>query len=228
VIEETIQTSTHGRYLVHAPAGAGPAPLLVGFHGYGEDAESQLHRLRAIPGSNRWLLVSIQALHRFYHRQSNAVVASWMTRQDRELAIDDNTAYVSATLGAVAEKWPTVPRAVFAGFSQGVAMAFRAAAGSPALVSGVVAVGGDVPPEIGPSALGRLPRALVCRGTRDDVYGASTFAADLRRLQESGVAVERCEFDGAHEWSRVVNDAASRFLQQSYGSQATAPTTGRW
>jgi predicted esterase len=215
-IEETLQTSTHGRYLVHAPATAGPAPMLVGFHGYGEDAERQLRRLRAIPDSNRWLLVSIQALHRFYDRQSGAVVASWMTRQDRELAIADNHAYVSAVLGAVAEKWPTVPRVVFAGFSQGVSMAFRAAASSSALVSGVVAVGGDIPPEIGPSALRRLPAALVCRGTGDAVYGADTFAADLRRLQESGVSVERCEFDGAHEWSRLVNDAASGFLQQSY------------
>jgi predicted esterase len=220
VIEETIQTPTHGRYLVHAPAGAGPAPVLVGFHGYGEDAERQLHRLRAIPGSNRWLLASIQALHRFYDRQSNTVVASWMTRQDRELAIADNNAYVSAALRAVAEKWPTVPRVVFAGFSQGVSMAFRAAASSSTLVSGVVAVGGDIPPEIGPAALGRLPAVLLCRGTRDDLYGANTFAADVRRLLASGVSLQRCEFDGAHEWSRPVNDAASAFLQQSWWSAA--------
>jgi predicted esterase len=217
VIEETIRTSTHGRYLVHAPAGAGPAPILVGFHGYGENAERQLNRLREIPGSNRWLLVSIQALHRFYDRQSNAVVASWMTRQDRELAIADNNVYVSATLRTVTEKWPTVPRIVFAGFSQGVSMAFRAAAGSSALVSGVIAVGGDIPPEIGPSALGRLPAVLVCRGARDDVYGATRFATDVRRLHESGVSVQQSEFDGAHEWSRLVNDAASGFLERSYG-----------
>src|ERR1700722_202185 len=120
VIEQTIQTSTHGRYLVHGPASADPAPILVGFHGYGEDAERQLDRLRAISGSDRWLLVSIQGLHRFYHRSTNAVVASWMTRQDRELAMADNRAYVSATLRAVAESWSTMPRVVFAGFSQGV------------------------------------------------------------------------------------------------------------
>ena len=38
--------------------------MLVGFHGYAEDAEAQLERLRAIPESTRWLSVSIQALHR--------------------------------------------------------------------------------------------------------------------------------------------------------------------
>jgi predicted esterase len=214
VIEQTIQTPTHGRYLVHVPAGADPAPILVGFHGYGEDAERQLVRLQAISGSHRWLLVSIQALHRFYDRSTNTVVASWMTRQDRELAMADNNAYVSSTLRAVADSWPTQPRAVFAGFSQGVSMAFRAAAASPAPVSGLVAVGGDIPPEMGPSTLGRLRAVLMCRGSRDERYGARTFAADAGRLQDSGVNVERCEFEGGHEWSRAVTEAAAGFLQK--------------
>ena len=41
--EHTIETRTHGRYLV-APAGAPDAPLLVGFHGYSETAEEELER----------------------------------------------------------------------------------------------------------------------------------------------------------------------------------------
>ena len=215
-IERIIATPTHGRYLVVAPASPGPAPLLVGFHGYGEDAERQLERLRAIPGSDRWLIVSIQGLHRFYQRQTNAVVASWMTRQDRELAIADNHVYVAATLDDVVAAWPTVRRIVFAGFSQGVAMAFRAAASSAHPTAGVIAVGGDIPPELDTPILRRVQSALVCRGSRDDWYAANTFAADLRRLQESSVNLQRCEFDGAHEWSRAVSDAAAGFLEQSY------------
>jgi predicted esterase len=215
-VERIIATPTHGRYLVVAPGSPGPAPLLVGFHGYGEDAERQLERLRAIPGSDRWLIVSIQGLHRFYQRQTNGVVASWMTRQHRELAIADNNVYVAATLDDVVAAWPTMRRIVFAGFSQGVAMAFRAATSSAHPTAGVIAVGGDIPPELDAPILGRVSSALVCRGSRDEFYAANTFAADRRRLQESGVNVQRCEFDGAHEWSREVNDAAAGFLQQSY------------
>ena len=106
VIERTIATGTHGRYLIEPPASAGPAPMLVGFHGYGEGAEAQLERMRRIPGADRWLLVSIQGLHRFYQRRANEVVASWMTRQDRELAIADNLAYVSAVIDAVEREYP--------------------------------------------------------------------------------------------------------------------------
>ena len=45
-----------------------PLGLLVGFHGYMENAEMQMQRLEAIPGGLEWTLVSIQALHRFYRR----------------------------------------------------------------------------------------------------------------------------------------------------------------
>ena len=128
MIARTIATGMHGRYLIERPASAGPAPVLVGFHGYGEGAEAQLDRMRRIPGADRWLLVSIQGLHRFYQRRANEVVASWMTRQDRELAIGDNLGYVHAVLDAVDREYPGTRSLVLAGFSQGVAMTFRAAA----------------------------------------------------------------------------------------------------
>src|SRR3954462_4370318 len=94
VIERTIPVGTHGRYLVAPPSTPGPAPILVGFHGYGEGADVQLERMRRIPGAERWLLVSIQGLHRFYQRRANEVVASGMTRQGRVPAIAGNLGYL--------------------------------------------------------------------------------------------------------------------------------------
>ena len=104
--ERMIAVTSHGRYLVAAPVHLPPAnveavpaapsqsvPVLVGFHGYAEDAATHLTRLRTIPGADRWLVVSVQGLHRFYRGRSQDVVASWMTRQDRELMIADNIAY---------------------------------------------------------------------------------------------------------------------------------------
>jgi predicted esterase len=214
VIPRLIAAGTHGRYLIEPAAAPGPAPILVGFHGYGEGAPAQLDRLRRIPGSDRWLLVSIQALHRFYQRRTNEVVASWMTREDRELAIADNLAYVAAVLETVDREYPAAPRIVFAGFSQGVAMTFRAAAASPRAVDGVIAVGGDVPPEVEDAALARVRRTLICRGSRDEWYTQAIFERDLERLRHAGLAVQPLAFDGGHEWSGDVVDAASTFLRE--------------
>jgi predicted esterase len=212
VIQRTIAASTHGRYLVLPPARTDPVLMLAGFHGYAEGAEAQLDRLRAIPGSDRSLLVSIQGLHRFYRPRTNEIIASWMTRQDRELAIADNLAYVAAVVDALSREWATVSRLVFAGFSQGVSMAFRAAAASSRRVDGVIAVGGDVPPELESGPLAGVPSMLICRGARDEFYAPATYANDLRRLREAGVAVTALEFDGGHEWSGQVLEAAAVFL----------------
>jgi len=215
VIERNIAATTHGRYLLLPASTPAPAGLLVGFHGYAEGAESQLERLRAIPGADRWTLVSVQGLHRFYQRRTNEVIASWMTRQDRELAIADNLAYVEGVIDAASREIGGEPRRlVFAAFSQGVAMGFRAATATTRRVDGVIAVGGDVPPEIDAASLARTHQALVCRGASDEWYTDTKFQHDIARLRESGVTVRAVTFEGGHEWSEAVLKNAATFLRE--------------
>ena len=208
----TVATTTHGRYLVEASRRDPPAGLLVGFHGYGEPAEAQLDRLRSVPGAADWLVVSIQGLHRFYNRRSQDVVASWMTSQDRELAIGDNLRYVRNVVEAIARDSRTQAPVVFAGFSQGVAMAFRAACRSERQVSGVVSVGGDVPPELDAPALSRVERVFLARGERDEWYTPAKWTADEQRLKQSGVDVQVFGYAAGHEWNADVSAAADVFL----------------
>jgi predicted esterase len=222
--ERSVAVTVHGRYLAIPPAAAGPAPMLIGFHGYAEDAEAQLERLRAIPESTRWLCVSIQGLHRFYQSRTNRVVASWMTRQDRESAIADNIGYVAACIDAVAAEWPTVPKIVFAGFSQGVGMAFRAAVNTNRPVAGVIAVGGDVPPELTPVGLKRISAALIARGRSDDRYPKEQFAVDEQRLRDCSVNVRALDFNAGHEWSSEVVEAAAHFLGEFHIPSGDAQT----
>jgi predicted esterase len=188
--------------------------MLVGFHGYAELAEQELARLQAIPGADRWLLVSVQGLNRFYQRRTNEVVAGWMTRQDRELAIADNLAYVANIVDVVAGEWRAADTLVFTGFSQGVATAFRAGASSPRRVSGVIAAGGDVPPEIDTPSLRRIGATLICRGARDEWYTAEKFASDHHRLRSAGVRVRSFEDECGHEWSDAVARASGEFLSE--------------
>jgi predicted esterase len=214
--ERSIAVGSHGRYLVNAPSGAdgivSAPPLLVGFHGYAEDADIHFERLQSIPGSDRWLVVSVQGLHRFYRGRSRDVVASWMTRQNRDLMIADNLAYVAAVVDDVRRQWISADAMVFAGFSQGAAMAFRVAALSPYRVSGIVTVGGDVPPELDDAMLRRIPAALIGRGQRDEWYTAEKFAEDQSRLRAARTRVVAHEFDGDHEWTADFSRATTDFL----------------
>src|SRR5207249_1828450 len=150
--------------------------LLVGFHGYAQSAEDMLSELELIPGSERWTLVSVQALHRFYAR-GQKVVASWMTRQDRDDAIADNLAYVDRAVGAVLADADNA-RVVFVGFSQGVAMAYRAAVAGIHRARGIIAIGGDVPPDVKVAPADRFPPIFVAAGESDQWYSAEKVEAD--------------------------------------------------
>ena len=205
----TIEAAVHGRYLVRPPATSAPWPALFSFHGYGEDAATNLAAVESIPDLDHWLIVAIQALHPFYTKKQQ-VVASWMTRQDRELAIDDNIRYVQGVVDAVTREFACAG-IVFAGFSQGVAMAYRAAAHISA--AGVIALAGDVPPDITRTAeRSVLPHVLVGRGTADEWYTEQQMAADVERLKMLATAVETCVFQGGHEWTGSFAREAGSFL----------------
>jgi predicted esterase len=215
----SVETVTHGRVLLRPPKaqqiheGAVPdIPLLVGFHGYGEGADRHLAQLERIPGSDVWLLASVQGLHRFYAGRMEEVVASWMTRQDREQAIADNIAYVDRAVEAIGAEH-RFGRLVFAGFSQGVAMAFRAAARGMARPDAIIALGGDVPPDLRDLRPDRFPPALIGRGTRDTWYTEDKLNADLALLQSKGAQVRAVVFEGGHEWTDEFRAAAGEFLR---------------
>jgi predicted esterase len=202
MIDRTLETAVHGRYLYED---RGAERLLVGFHGYAETAEIHMAELEKLPGIERWSVASVQALHPFYTR-SGSIVASWMTSLDRDLAIADNIAYVCRVLASL----PAPRTLVFAGFSQGATMAARAAASSGS-AAGLIMLGGDIPPAIHEDPGAVLPPVLLARGERDDWYTEEKFKKDLSFL-EGKAQVTSCVFDGGHEWTDAFRVEAGTFL----------------
>jgi len=222
VVESRIvPAQTHGRYLVKAPLGPPPHGLLVGFHGYGEGAAQHMDKLQQVPGADRCALVAVQALHLFYTR-GGEVVGSWMTKLDREQAIADNIAYVASVVARVREEFPEARPLVYAGFSQGASMAYRAAARSGHACAGVIALGGDLPPDVAEDEAAPLPPALVARGQRDEWFTGEKMDRDLQRLFARGVRVQSLVFDGGHEWGADFFFAAGAFLGSVLGPPPSA------
>jgi predicted esterase len=208
----TLQTATTGRYLVRTSTNPGPAPVLVGFHGYGENAQHHLDELIQFPETDGWLVVSFQALHRFYERKSGTVVASWMTSQDREPMIADNLRYVDAVLESVQSSQDTTSVVVYSGFSQGVAMAYRAATRGRIRPAGIIALGGDVPPELRDDDTLSWPHVLVGRGSEDTFYTHTKMEDDLAFLRATNGTIESVVFEGGHHFHDDFRGAAGRLL----------------
>ena len=199
----------HGRVLVEGPPE--PAAVLVGFHGYGQRAEDALEFLRPLAAGRPWALAAPQALHPFYRRNDQEVVACWMTRLDRELALADNVAYVARAVGELRRRLPGA-RLAIVGFSQGVAMAYRAAARCGHAVDALVALAGDVPPELREVPWGARPAVLLGRGSREEWYREAQLEEDLRTLAALGLQAEACRFEGGHEWAPAFVEHAREFL----------------
>ena len=223
----SIETPVHGRLLLRQlKSGINssncfpisiPPVVIVGFHGYAQRAEDMMDTLQALPGSDAWTLVSVQALHRFYTRGDQNVVASWMTRQDRDEAIADNVAYVDRVLDRVAieignQFTELIPDIYFLGFSQGVAMAYRAALMGRHRAAGVIAVGGDVPPDVKSVPAERWPRLLIAAGATDHWYTPDKVAADEAFLTDHRVAFDTLRYDAGHVFTGIVRSRVSAFV----------------
>ncbi len=198
-----VTATVHGRFFHDL---RDPSRLLVGFHGYAQNAQLHMDDLRNLPGTEGWSLAAVQALHPFYIRGGPGIGACWMTVQDRELHIPDNIDYVRRVVASL----PRPEKLVFLGFSQGVAMAFRAAADFGPRCSGVIALGGDIPQDVEDSGV-RLPPVLLARGEKDDWYTNEKFKNDLNFLQRT-TEVTTCVFAGGHEWSDEFRAAVGAFL----------------
>ncbi len=214
-LEHQVPALVHGRYLVAGDEPPEPGrPLLVGFHGYGENAERLLENLRKIPGSEDWTVCSISALNRFYNPRTRDVIGCWMTGQGREQAIEDNARYVGSVITRLRRELQPSDHLVLAGFSQGVAMAYRAAARSGFRPDGLLILAGDVPPEIGDDETAHLPPVLLGRGTRDELYTPEQMEKDLAVLERRGVEVTSCVFEDGHVWAEDYLEAAGKFLER--------------
>ena len=203
-----LATTIHGRVLVREAAD--PIAAVVGSHGYMESAEIQMARLEALPGSERWTLIAVQGLHRFYRGRTQDVIAGWMTRQDRDDMIADNIAYAERVVESAAP--PDVPLFT-TGFSQGAAMAFRAGVRGRRRAGGIIAVGGDVPPELLADSSVEFPAVLLAKGEMDEWYTVEKLNADVAGLSARGQQPLVFLHPGGHDWTADVADAAARFIQ---------------
>jgi predicted esterase len=221
-----VATPVHGRYLVQRPERGAPRGWFVGFHGYAQNAEVFLELLRSVPHTDDWLTVSVQALHPFYASRTNEVVANWMTRQDREHAIADNVAYVDAVLADLEREFGPPAALVFAGFSQGVAMAYRAGLLCRRACDALFVVAGDVPPELKSGERRKWPAVRILVGSRETYYTPEILNRDLEFLRSNGADVRATAFEGGHEWTAEVLAAAGETLQE-FGRNARGVIAAR-
>ncbi|MFD5446851.1 alpha/beta hydrolase family esterase [Streptomyces sp. NPDC127100] len=127
-------------YLLHRPAGAGPRPLVVAFHGRGSDAAGlrEQTRLEKAAAARGMLVAYPEGLGRGWG------AGTWKTKRRPDPGLD--VRFTEALVGHLVRTGLADPERVYvAGFSNGGSMALRVAAERPGLVAGAASVSGQLP-----------------------------------------------------------------------------------
>jgi predicted esterase len=171
-------------------------------HGYSMLAASFLTWFDAAARPGR-VLVAPEGLSRSYYEQAGVrrVGASWMTREDREVEIEDYIRYLDLLADRVLAAVPAAPAVAIHAFSQGNATACRWVAFGRIRASSLVLWGGGVPPDL---PLDRYGAALtrsgltLAIGTRDKYLSAADVDREQARLAAAGLTPEIHRFEGGH------------------------------
>ncbi|MCH2176627.1 MAG: hypothetical protein MK193_12960 [Lentisphaeria bacterium] len=210
-----IPVQTHGRVAIdHMNIESGDIDyLIVAFHGYTGNATHALEIAKQIQLPGKVVSLGIQGLHRFY--KNGEIAASYMTREDRESAIHDNIEYFNQVMNRATTTW-NWKKLVICGFSQGAAMAMRAAANLNCneVPIKVITVGGDIPKDIYEKLNESYPPQLLVRGEQDKLYTEEIFEQDRKLISKHNAPIKAITLPGKHRWDNEVSKAAKKFIIQ--------------
>ncbi|HEX7615049.1 MAG TPA: hypothetical protein VF554_07185 [Thermoanaerobaculia bacterium] len=206
-VEAFLSVEVPLRLLARRPEGRGLAPVLLGLHGYGMDAESLLAVLvKVAPPS--FLVLSLQGPH-------STLVSGVDDAEQRKgfhwgvspRSEDNRLVHRRAVVAALA--WAAgnggdLARAVLAGFSQPCSFNYRLAADPPDGVAfaAVLAFCGGVPGEWtgpgSPTAASRATDVIHVSTNHDPYYPASRIAPYREILATRFRSAEHLLYDGGH------------------------------
>lgn len=172
------------------------------FHGYGQLAEYFIKHFSELDLDENFI-IAVEGLSRFYvEGLTGRVGASWMTKDERELEIKDQSTYINAVLNDAGINLDLENyNFVVLGFSQGTATAVRWFVNNGIRPNRLVLWAGSFPHDIDvfehKSTFEKLPVSYVY-GTEDQFLQNVDMNAKIEELQKTGMDVSVWTFEGKH------------------------------
>ncbi|MFI5207219.1 MAG: alpha/beta hydrolase [Gemmatimonadales bacterium] len=181
-------------------------------HGHGQLSALFIRHFAPLADGTR-LIVAPEALNRFYLEPTAwqgagqaRVGATWMTREDRLVEIEDYVRYLDALQHEMLTGLDRrLVRVVVLGFSQGVATALRWSCLGRIRPDLLVAWAGPLPPELDEKSVAHLKgRVVRVLGDGDEMASHEAVAAEDARFARLGLEARTVRFDGGHEMNAEV------------------------
>lgn len=195
------------RYFTTGQLGPQTRQVWVVLHGYGQLSQYFIRKFNTLT-SRQIYVIAPEGLSRFYlseltdqGRKDNRVGATWMTRENRLMDIDNYIRYLDAVFHRELAEYTDTPVTMF-GFSQGCATACRWAVQGNIHFDRIILWAGIFPPDMDFSAAHDAMQGkeitMVCG--RQDPYLTEERLAEFDELaRKLQVTPKKLFFDGRHE-----------------------------
>lgn len=188
------------------------------FHGYGQLGEYFIKHFEELDLDENFI-IAVEGLSRFYvEGLTGRVGASWMTKDERELEIQDQSTYINAVLNDVGINPESEDyHFIVLGFSQGTATAVRWFVNNGIRPNRLVLWAGSFPHDIEVSqhktTFEKLPVSYVY-GKEDQFLQNVDMDGKMEDLKKTGMDVSVWTFEGKHVMdkptlAKIVNSFAS-------------------
>jgi predicted esterase len=168
-------------------------------HGYAQLANEFLESFSAL-SKEELLIVSPEGLHRFYARgAADKVVASWMTREDRDDDIRDYIRFLDQVYAAVIAEISRPVKISVLGFSQGAATVSRWAVNEKSRIDELILFCGFFPPDLPPNGIPDATSLTVITASNDKFISPEQEALQLEQMRKISPALKHIRFEGSHE-----------------------------
>jgi len=169
--------------------------LLIALHGYGQLAKFFLQKFKGLTANIQ--VVAPEGPHRFYLQGSSGRVgASWMTREARELDINDNLVWLNALLSELQKSY-SPKKITLLGFSQGAATAARWYQQNPSAFDQLILWAAVFPPDIDAGTFPNGKPLHFVLGSKDEFYQGE--AGEQLKETYKTLGFEVHSFNGKHD-----------------------------
>lgn len=210
-----IDFQSKARYYTFGELNENTRYLFIAFHGYGQMANYFIRNFQGL--GDEYFIVVPEGLHHFYlEGMTGRVGASWMTKEDREVDIENQSAYLNKIISQFGElKKQNVKLCIF-GFSQGVATALRWVVrnkiNSDFFFSWAGSLPNDLPPTLVESVM-KESKMFIILGDTDPYFTTKARGAMNSLIESYNLRVEKIRYEGDHRiFPEILNKIALQKL----------------
>jgi predicted esterase len=169
--------------------------LLIVLHGFGQLSKFFIKKFEFLP--DNYLILAPEGMHRFYLQgNSGRVGASWMTKEARELDIEENTKALKTILEKVKSE-KQFSKIMLLGFSQGGATAARWYFSDSEQFDHLILWASVFPPDLEKPAFEINNKNYFILGNQDEYYTEAQQFTEIAAYKEIGF--NTIHFEGKHD-----------------------------